>query len=77
MPNILPVRPQPVCTSSAMNRPPALRTLSATIWKYSRGGTMNPPEPMITSARIPATRPEVAVWMTSSTSLAQATSHDG
>ena len=38
---------------------------------------MNPPEPMITSARIPATRPEVAVWMTSSTSLAQATSHDG
>ncbi len=51
--------------------------MSATIWKYSFGGTMKPPEPMITSARIPATRPVVAVSITSLTSLAQATSQEG
>ena len=46
MPNHLPpVRPQAVCTSSLMKMPPWLRTISATIPKYSFGGVMNPPTP--------------------------------
>ncbi len=56
MPHILPpVRPKPVCTSSAMNTPPYLRTISAAIWKYSLGGVTNPPTPWIGSASMPAT----------------------
>ena len=43
--HLSPVRPNPVCTSSLMNTPPYLRTISTAIWKYSLGGVMNPPTP--------------------------------
>ena len=46
MPNHLsPVRPQPVCTSSAINSPPCWRVISSTRSKYPAGGTINPPTP--------------------------------
>ena len=78
MPNILPpVRPQPVCTSSQMNRPPYLCTMSATSRKYSLGGVMKPPTPWMGSAMKAATLPDVAVWMAPSRSLAHLRSQLG
>ena len=62
MPNhFLPVRPQPVCTSSEMNRPPYFFTILKTILKYSFGGVMNPPAPWIGSAMKAAIEPLVPV----------------
>ena len=52
--------------------PPYFLTISATILKYSFGGVINPPTPIIGSARIPAILPVVVVWINSSTSLAHA-----
>src|ERR1700744_6883 len=75
--HFLPVRPQPVCTSSEMKSPPYCFTILKTILKYSLGGVMNPPTPWMGSAIIPAIRPDVEVWMTCSTSLAQATPQEG
>ena len=73
IPNHLPpVRPQPVCTSSAMKTPSARFTMSATIGQYSQGGVMKPPTPRMGSPMKAAGRPEVVVLMTSSTSCAQA-----
>ena len=72
-----PVRPQPVCTSSLMKTPPCFFTVSATIGKYSLGGVINPPTPCIGSAMNPAIRPDVVVRITSPTSCAHRTSHDG
>ena len=78
MPNHLPpVRPKPVWTSSQMNTPPYLRTISTAIWKYSFGGVTKPPTPWIGSARKPAIWPVVVVWISSSRSFAQATPQDG
>ena len=52
MPHILPpVRPNPVCTSSQMNTPPYLRTMSTAVLKYPSGASMKPPTPWIGSAR--------------------------
>ena len=78
MPHHLPpVRPQAVCTSSAMNSPPAAFTIGSAIWKYSLGGTMNPPTPMIVSAMKAAISPWVVVSMSGFKSLAQATPQSG
>jgi len=78
MPNQpLPVRPQPVWTSSAMKSPPYFLTMEKAILKYSLGGVMNPPTPWMGSAIMPAIRPEVEDSMTASMSLAQATSQEG
>src|ERR1022692_699461 len=51
--NILPVRPKPVCTSSAMKRMPCLRQIPATAVSHPGGGTMKPPSPC-TGQRKPA-----------------------
>src|SRR5262249_35106864 len=78
MPNHLsPVRPQAVCTSSAMNKPPCLRVISATRSKYPGGGTTNPPTPRIGSAMKAAISPVVVVMINSSISSAQAMPHSG
>ena len=78
MPNQpLPVRPQPVWTSSEMKSPPYFFTMENAILKYSFGGVMNPPTPWIGSAIMPAIAPDVEDSITASMSLAQATSHDG
>ena len=60
-----------------MKTPPYFRTISTAISKYSGGGVMKPPTPWIVSARKPAIRPEVVVWMSSSMSFAHATPQDG
>src|SRR5262245_27741932 len=75
--HLSPVRPKPVCTSSQMNTPPYLRTIPTAISKYSLGGVTKPPTPWIGSARKPAIFPVVVVRITSSTSFAQRTPHDG
>ena len=78
MPNhFLPVRPQPVCTSSEMNRPSYFLTMLKTILKYSGGGVMKPPTPWMGSAMNAPMLPEVVVWITFSTSFAQATPQSG
>ena len=78
MPNhFLPVRPQPVCTSSLMKSPPYFFTMLNTILKYSGGGVMNPPRPWMGSASKPAIAPEVEVWITFSTSSAHFTPQSG
>jgi len=43
--NAVPVRPNPVCTSSAMYSPPYRRTISYVMPKYSGGGVTTPPTP--------------------------------
>jgi len=46
MPNILPpVRPQPVCTSSQINKPPYFLMIPTISLTYSLGGVMKPPTP--------------------------------
>src|SRR5690242_2244711 len=65
-----PVRPKPVCTSSATHSPPAFRTISYTILKYSGGGVTAPPTPWIGSAIKHATCPHVSYLITFSTSYA-------
>ena len=78
MPHHLPpVRPQAVCTSSAMNTPPAFFTMGSATWKYSLGGTMNPPTPWMGSARKAAISPPVVVSMRPLMSLAQAMPQSG
>ena len=72
MPHVLPVRPKPVCTSSEIKIPPYFLTISATILKYSFGGVINPPTPIIGSTKIPAIFPVVVVCINSSTSVAHA-----
>ena len=44
--NIRPVRPKPVCTSSAMRRMPCSLHVLARSARNSRGGTMKPPSPI-------------------------------
>ena len=73
----VPVRPNPVWTSSQMKMPPYFRTMPTAISKYSFGGVTKPPTPWIGSARKPAICPVVVVRMSSSRSFAQATPQDG
>src|SRR6266404_1985887 len=75
--HLSPVRPKPVCTSSEMNNPPYFFTMSYTISKYSFGGSTTPPNPWIGSPMNAAILPDVLYLMTSSSSRAQATLHDG
>ncbi len=53
--NIRPVRPIPVCTSSAMSRIPWRRQISATSGMNAAGGTTNPPSPCTGSISTAAT----------------------
>ncbi len=50
MPHRVPVRPMPVCTSSAMNRMPHSSQISRTLGKKSSGGTCAPASPCTGSA---------------------------
>ena len=52
---ILPVRPKPVWTSSAMSRIPCSRVISRRRGRNPGGGTRYPPSPMTGSTMMPAT----------------------
>ena len=75
--NASPVRPNPVCTSSAMNGMPNSSRMDFTMGKYSGGGVTNPPTPWIGSAIIAAGSPVVVVSMTFRRSSAHATPQSG
>ena len=53
--NILPVRPMPVCTSSATNRMPCWSQMRRKRGRKSSSGTFTPPSPWIGSIKIAAT----------------------
>jgi hypothetical protein len=58
MPNHpFPVRPQPVCTSSAMKSPPYFFTMENAILKYSLGGVIKPPYALDRLGNHPRNRP--------------------
>ena len=67
-----PVRPQPVCTSSEMNRMPCSSSTSLNAPKKPSGGVAKPPTPWIGSAIMHATSPEVGLSSTSRRSSTQA-----
>ena len=67
-----PVRPQPVCTSSEMNKMPRRSSTAFRAPYMPSGGAVLPPTPWIGSAIRQATSPEVAVSSTLSRSEAQA-----
>ncbi len=78
MPHILPpLRPKPVCTSSAIKMPPCSRMIGTATSKYSGGATTKPPTPWIGSASIPAMFPVVSVSISSLMSRAQRMSQAG
>ena len=60
-----------------MKIPPYLRTIPATMEKYSRGGVTKPPTPWIGSAMKAASAPLLAVRIISSMSRAQIRSQSG
>ena len=73
--HLSPVRPQPVCISSAMKTPPASRTIGTIRSKYVFGGVTKPPTPWMGSARNAAIRPLVVVAIVSSRSCTQSSTN--
>ena len=71
MPNHLPVRPQPVMTSSAMSSTPWRSQMSRSIGQYSGAGTATPAEKETGSAITAATVFGPSSRMMSSTAWAQ------
>ena len=72
IPHSVPVRPMPVCTSSAMNRTPHLSQISRTLGKKSSGGTRAPASPWTGSAMNAAMSSPMASQTLSSFSSASA-----